>query len=121
MFKLPIKKYDRQNIAETMEALNQEEPDYSVVDKPEWVTVMAAVPFDEILTWHQDTIQDMNVKELVSHGTTDIYDAVYIRTKSWGQLECIWSMETFEKELDRQYEAYAKKYENEDKKAENQK
>lgn len=102
-FKFPIKIYNREEVADVLHKFTGEDiPNPNDIPPPSWAQGWVRVPFNDVLTWGDDTVNPEDVSKIAKNG----FDATYVKTRNCGDFECLWSREKFEKNLDEAYNAY---------------
>ena len=107
-FKFPIKIYDGVSIRRVMkQELDLDNPDD--VQSPDWVQGYAKLPYWSLdkLYYHEGFSTGRTPEEVAKDG----FDLTSVYHAEFGDFECLWPLEKFEKRLDEfaeRYESYVK-------------
>lgn len=106
-FKFPIKVYETTSVRRAL----KEEEATDIPHDGDWVIGYVRMPYwalDE-MCWYDVFTKGKEVAEVADKG----FDATFVMHLKYGEFECTWSREKFEKELDKFTEWYDKEWEKE--------
>ncbi len=104
MFKFPIKVYDTFSL---LKNIKEEQEKFEELDRPladDWVEGWMTMPIGEIKGYVDAFSPEYKTGEVAKKG----FDLTLVYTVSFGQLECTWTINRFEKELNSFAERYEK-------------